>query len=116
MGTTFTVKATQATQNKDVQYAVDLGVSILTSKLPEEIEAAAIHTLVVNVQNYKGSLLRQSTSVDDVIKTLIAQGYPNATCEIYTPTTTPKGMVIDGVTYSKQDIAKLIKHVNATKV
>ena len=114
--TTFTVRATQATENKDVQYAIDLGVNILEDKSDSEIRAAAEHTLIVNVQNYKGSLLRQSTSIDDVIKTLIAQGYPNATCEIYIPTSTPKGIVIDGVTYSKEDIAKLIKHVNATKV
>jgi len=88
MNTILTFKATKASENKDVQYQVDLGEDIL-DKVPDTMAYATAHAKV-ELQNRKGALLRQSASTEDALATLKTFGYEHATVELYVPTTKPK--------------------------
>ena len=99
MDTIFTFKATKAEGNaKDVQYQVDIGHDILDGLTEAEIRKHATHDRVVYVQNYKGSLLRMSNSIESAEKCLKDMGYDIATVELYVPSTTAKTLTPEDVT------------------
>ena len=111
MDTTFTFKATKVVgEGKDVCYQVNLGQDILDGLTQEQVLKHATHDRIVYVQNFKGSLLRMSNSIESAEKCLKGMGYEHATVDIYVPNASPKGMIIDGVEYTKDQIAALVKY------
>lgn len=115
MNTVFTFKATKATENGGIQYKVDLGQDILDGMGDSAIRAYAVAHAKVELQNKKGSILRQSGSTEDAQATLVSLGYEGATVEIYTPTTKTKVLTVDSIRkaiasgkLTKQDIENML--------
>ena len=93
MSTKFRITATKADSQK---YAIDLGQDILQGMGDEAIREYAEVARVIEVQGHK-DLLRSSVSADEVVSALVEMGYPDATAEIYVPTTKPKVLTLTDI-------------------
>lgn len=120
MNTVFTFKATKATENGGIQYRVDLGQDILEGMSEDTVESYAVAHAKVEIQNRKGSILRQSGSIEDAVATLKSFGFGDVSVEVYTPTTKPKVLTIADIRkaissgkINKAEVEEYIKTLNA---
>ena len=111
MSTKFRITATKADGQK---YAIDLGQDILHGMGDDAIREYAEVAKVIEVQGHK-ELLRSSSSVDEVVDALVELGYPDATAEVYVPTTKPKVLSLTAIRKALADGTITLEELESLK-
>lgn len=114
MNTTFTFTTTKSL-NKDAKMQADLGVDVYDLMTDIEKHDHAVANKKVDIQNYKGSMLRGANSIEEARDILVKMGYKDATVTVYTASTTPKETSIEDVeksvtkgTVTKEQLQELL--------